>query len=164
MTKRRKLSVFCCKDVLSCKLFPGGLLAVGLGEEYAMFYFYVSRNERPLQLLCPGNKMFNVGQCPRHVTFKKPTWPNAWTIFSIKNCCFEFPLCLWQWRPQSSHPLTGFLSLYGSLSLTELIYFVSSVPERERDVFLLLNGLVQVFLFVLELSWQLILTGEAIGS
>lgn len=51
-----------------------------------------------------------------------------------------------------------------ALCLTELIYFASSVPERKRYVFLLLNGFIQVFLFVLELSWQLILAREAIGS
>lgn len=47
----------------------------------------------------------------------------------------------------------------------KLICFVSNVPEKKKYIFHLLNGLIQLFSgFVLELSWQLILTGDAIGS
>lgn len=85
--------------------------------------------------------------------------------------CFQLriatssPLCAFDYGiPNQSFPYTASPFLYGSLCLTELVYFASSVPERKRYVFLLLNGFIQVFLFVLELSWQLSLTGELIGS
>lgn len=56
------------------------------------------------------------------------------------------------------------LGLDPALSLVEATSFVSSVPERKKIFFFLMpNEFIEVFLFVLGLSWQLILTGQQIG-
>lgn len=75
------------------------------------------------------------------------------------------PPCVFRHRVLTGSFPREALGLGPALSLVEDTSFVSSVPERKKNMFffLLPNEFIEVFLFVLGLSWQLILTGQQIG-
>lgn len=122
VTKRRDLKALVATGCALCHPRSAARLGLGAGTP------------------CPGNKVFGREQRPRPVAPKKPTWPSAQTM------CFPSSLeCpLWPWRrgPQPCHSLLRLLPLCASFSLAGLMYFVSNVPDRKREVFLLMNGLI----------------------